>query len=179
MFVSNAPPRDVFNVYKAGTNAGATASIAAVSGKQIYLNSIHGFTDQSTIIEIRNDLTGTLSTTSGDATVTGTGTSFTSELEVGQAVRVTDTSEVLYVSSITSDTEFEATANSSNNEASSAAVVLHAEVKPYYDDTWTADEALINYQFGGGIRSSKGKALDVVILASTANCAINAIGFTL
>lgn len=160
------------HAYKAGTNAGATATISAVSGKRIHLESIHGFNDAATIIEVRNALSGTVATSSGDATVTGTGTAFTTELEAGDTIRVTDTGEILVVSSITSDTSLEATANSSNNEASSAAVRLIAEFKP-------AAAGNINLAINGAIYGSVGKALDIALLSSTADCAVTAVGYTL
>ncbi|HJR01833.1 MAG TPA: hypothetical protein VKA83_09390 [Methylomirabilota bacterium] len=54
--------------------------------------------------------TGTVSTTPGDATVTGAGTSFTTELSVGDAVYLAS-GEIVRVGSITDNTHFEAAQN--------------------------------------------------------------------
>lgn len=98
-----------------------SSSISSSANSPTILKGVCGSNGAgATELIITAKLTGTVSTTSGDATVTGTGTSFTSELEVGDWVYIDDTGELLKVSSITNDTSFEATANSSNNEASSA-----------------------------------------------------------
>lgn len=54
--------------------------------------------------------TGTLVVTSGDATVSGTGTIFSTELAAGSVLTTTDGTTIGFVSSITSDTELELTA---------------------------------------------------------------------
>jgi len=53
--------------------------------------------------QLTETITGTVSTTLGSATLTGTGTAFTTELGVGQQILVGD--EIFFVRSITSDTE--------------------------------------------------------------------------
>ena len=156
--------------YAAGTTGGCTATLTPASTKRAYLSSIFGFNDEAGVIEVRNALTGTVSTTSGDATVTGTNTLFLTELEVGDAVRVTDTSELLYVSSITSNTAFEATANSGSNEVSSAAVRFLGEFG-------TAASAPLDINIDGGLWGSYGKALNVVIINSSADCALTILGY--
>jgi hypothetical protein len=158
--------------YTAGTNAGATSTLPVVTGKRIYLESINGFNDAATIIEVRNDLTGTVATANTDETVTGTGTLFTKELEVGDTVRIQTTNEILIVDSITSDTSFEATVASGNTASGKVCTRLVAEFKP-------SAAGNINIQVGGGLYSSTSRALDVVMLASTADCALTAVGYTL
>jgi|TARA_Y100000310_G_scaffold90528_2_gene87817 hypothetical protein len=160
------------SVYKAGTNAGATATLLAVSGKTIYLESISGFNDAAAIIEVRNSLTGTIAITNTDATITGTGTAFTTELIVGDTIRHTDSAEVFIVDSITNDTSLEATVAASSTDASSAAVRLVAEFKP-------AAAGNINIVVGGSLFGSRGTTLDVALLSSTADCSITATGYTL
>jgi hypothetical protein len=158
--------------YKAGTNAGASISLTAVSGKSIFLESINGFNDAATIIEVRNDLTGTIAIANTDATITGTGTFFTKELSVGNTIRHTDSGQVFEVLSIASDTSLEATTNASSTDVSSAAVRLIAEFKP-------SAAGNINITVGGAMWSSSGKALDIALLTSTADCSITATGYTL
>lgn len=65
------------------------------------------------------DGTGTIATTDTDATVTGTGTAFTTELAVGYKVK-TAGGQILEVDSITDDTHFEATAAATADEATAA-----------------------------------------------------------
>lgn len=156
--------------YAPGAGSGCTATLTPDSDKRAYLSYIFGFNDEAAVIEVRNALTGTLSTTSGDATVTGTGTLFLSELEPGDSIRVTDTSEVLVVSSITDDTHFEATANSGSNEASSAAVRMLAEFS-------TVANAPLDIQVNGALWSSYGKPLTIALLSSTSDCSLTVTGY--
>lgn len=172
MFNSAACAYNLQSFLAIGTTAGCTVTLNAVTGKRLYLDSIHGFNDKKSVLEIRNDLTGTVSTTTGDATVTGTGTLFLTELVVGDTIRVTDTSEVLKVLSIASNTSLEATTNASNNEASSALVRLIAR------QITGVDEA-IDYHCNGALWSSIGKSLTVALLTSTADCSLTVTGFNL
>lgn len=74
--------------------------------------------------------TGTVSTTSGSATITGTNTIFT-DLRPGQQIIISDTSEVLTILSIASATSMSATANAANTEASSAyRIIIVADGDP-------------------------------------------------
>lgn len=172
MFNSAASAYNLQSFLSIGTNAGCTVTLNAVSGKRTYLDSIHGFNDKKSVLEIRNDLTGTVSTTTGDATVTGTNTLFLTELVVGDTIRVTDTSEVLKVLSIASNTSLEATTNASNNEASSALVRLIARQITVTNET-------IDYHCNGAMWSSIGKSLTVDLLTSTADCSLTVTGFNL
>jgi len=172
MFSSAASAYNLQSFFANGTNAGCTVTLNAVTGKRLYLDSINGFNDKKSVLEIRNDLTGTVSTTTGDATVTGTGTLFLTELVVGDTIRVTDTSEVLKVLSIASNTSLEATTNASNNEASSALVrLINRQI--------TEVDKPFNFNCGGAMWSSIGKSLTVALLTSTADCSLTVTGFNL
>ena len=167
----NASPKQLTK-YKAGTTTGAEVSLTAVTGKRIYLESLMGFADVATIIEVRNDLTGTLATTNTDATVTGTSTLFTTELVVGDTIRIGVTNEILEVLSITSNTSLEATTNSGFSQATTASERIIGEYK-------LAAAGNIAIPVGGAFYSSVGRGLDVKILTSTADCAITASGYSL
>jgi hypothetical protein len=160
--------------YAAGTTLGASVVLTPDSDKRIYLAHIFGFTDSvnPAIVEVSNALTGTVSTSLGSPTVTGTGTNFTNELEVGDTIRITDTSEVLVVLSITSNTVLTATTNSANNELSSAAVRLIAEFS-------TEVSKNFNEKIDKNLWGSYGKAVTVALSASVADCAITASAFNL
>ena len=64
-------------------------------------------------------LTGTLATTAGSATVTGAATAFTTELKVGDVIRIDDTGETLKVTAIASATSLTVDQVAENTEASS------------------------------------------------------------
>lgn len=88
---------------------------------------------------------GTIAVTNADATVTGTGTTFTDDLQVNDTIQIDGTKEVLRVLSITSDTELEATSTAVTSKSGSAWFVLP-------DDIVTASEftsayLLIIYKF--------------------------------
>lgn len=174
IFKSNIVVQNVEDQWGRGTNAGCSITLSAVAGRQRYLDTCTGFTDKvgGSVIEARTALTGTLSTTVGDATVTGTNTLFTTELEAGRLIRITDTSEYLTVLSITDATHFEATATSGSNEASSGAFMIAGRTS-----VDTANENF-NWTPQGAVKSVAGQALTVVILESTAACFANGVGFT-
>jgi hypothetical protein len=71
-------------------------------------------------------LTGTVDTTSGDATVTGTGTAFDTELAVGDIINIVGITGNLQVASIASATSLELTANASATVAGAAATQINA-----------------------------------------------------
>lgn len=67
-------------------------------------------------------LTGTVAKASGSPTITGTGTSFTTELSIGQVVTIPGTAvEVAIVSAITDNTHFTASANMANTASGQTA----------------------------------------------------------
>jgi hypothetical protein len=156
---------------KFGTTSGASITVPATSGRSTYIESIHGANDLNhCTVEITSPLTGKLSTTTGDATVTGTGTDFINELYVGACVKVGDTSEILYVSSITDATHFEATANSGSNETSSDAVLFMASIE--------YGRGNIDDHFNGGFRGIRGKSVIVNMTDSTSACSLMVSSYT-
>ena len=153
---------------KFGTTTGASITVPAVTGKHIFINAIHGANDLNhCTIEMTSPLSGTLSTTSGSATVTGTSTDFVNELYVCACVKVTDTSEILYVSSITDATHFTATANSSSNEASSAAVLFMFSAE--YERGHIDDHFANGHP---GYKGVYGKSVTVNMTDSTSACSL-------
>lgn len=153
---------------KFGTTDGASITVPAVTGKHIYIGAIHGATDlNQCTIEMTSPLSGTLSTASGDATVTGTGTDFINELYVGACVKVSDTSEILYVSSITDATHFEATANSNNDEASSSAILF------MFSGEYSRGNIDAHFANGHpGFKGVYGKSVTVNMTDSTNTCSL-------
>ncbi len=101
------------NINDAGTNTIYSSQLT----QQDVLRS-----DASEFVSSRStDLTGTVAVTAASPTVTGTGTAFTSELEVGDNIIITDTTEQYTVLSIASDTSLTLTADVTTADASSAA----------------------------------------------------------
>jgi hypothetical protein len=150
---------------KFGTTDGASITVPAQTGKSVYVDAIHGATDLNhCLIEVTSPLSGTVATTSGSATVTGTGTDFINELYIGACIRVADNSEVLYVSSITSKTSFTATANASNNESSSTAVLFLASTE--------YSKGMIDNVYNPGFRSVYGKSITVNMTDSSSACSL-------
>lgn len=85
------------------------------------------------------NLTGTVSKASGSATITGSGTSFTTELSVNQVVAVPGTAvELFVVKTITDDTHFTAWANAANTASGQTAtrrndcIAIPAGLAGYY-----------------------------------------------
>jgi hypothetical protein len=163
--------RNIFNSgLKVGTNAGVTATLAGISGSKIKLVAAIGESDLLTNVEIRKELTGLVSTANGDATVTGTGTLFLTELAAGDKVRITDTGELLTVLSVTNNLAFEATANSGSTEASS-------KIYKIEDITAAAANApVLPWLIPGLIESISGLGLQVALLSSTTDCHLTAYG---
>ena len=77
---------------------------------------------------------GTIATTAGSTAIVGTGTTFTTELQVGSVLYVTDTSESQVVKSITDDTNLTVGAAFGQTDASSA--YTHRTPKEYYWDSF-------------------------------------------
>jgi hypothetical protein len=154
-----------------GTNAGVITTVPAESGKIKYISAVHGATDKNhATIEIYSPISGTVATTSGSKTVTGTGTDFINELYVGACIRINDNSEILYVDTITSKTAFEATANSANNEASSGAVLLLASME--------YTKGSIDGHFDRGFRCVMGKSISAKITESTSACSLGVSAYS-
>lgn len=80
--------------------------------------------------------TGTVSVSSGQTTVTGVGTSFSSQLSVGDAIRI-DTSSYVYgtVAAIANNTSLTLAAAASAAKSGKTFVKLVANTTPYTDDT--------------------------------------------
>lgn len=75
---------------------------------------------------LKTTITGTVATSSGSATLTGTGTSFTADLRVGSNIRVVDTTEVFRVMAIASDTSLTLDRNAGSTDASSTLEAMEA-----------------------------------------------------
>ncbi|QHT71042.1 hypothetical protein GXP67_32520 [Rhodocytophaga rosea] len=78
----------------------------------IYINCTTGPTNYITNGKFDNTLTGKVSASTGSTTVTGTGTSFTTQLRVGRRLYSSPDSLLGTISSITSNTQLTLTANS-------------------------------------------------------------------
>jgi len=170
MTIGRLPLRNITESgMQVGTNAGVICTLAGVTGSKLKLADIIGESDANTVVEIRKELTGTVSTAVGDATVTGTGTLFTTELAAGNQVRITDTGELLTVSSVTTALAFEATGNSGNNEASSKIYKIVAKFSILASDKMPDITP-------GMIESISGLGLQVAILTSTTDCHLNIWG---
>lgn len=111
--------------------------------------------DQSTSagVKVVNGITGqgTIALTSGDATVTGTGTSFTTQVEANDKIRV---GGVTYtVLSVTNDTALELTANAGANVSTTAYKIIPVEqdatvfATPYTAFSGTNALAIAQYVF--------------------------------
>lgn len=154
-----------------GTNAGVVTTVPAESGKIKYISAVHGATDKNhATIEIYSPISGTVATTSGSKTVTGTGTDFVNELYPGACIRVNDNSEILYVDVITSKTAFTATANASNNETSSGAVLLLASIE--------YTKGSIDGHFDRGFRGVRGQSISAKITESTSACSLGVSAYS-
>lgn len=105
-----------------------------------------GSTSQPTITSSR-DLTGTCAVTNDDATVTGSGTSFTTELEVGSKITIATVD--YQVLSIASDTSLELTANYAGTNASGL-TVAHKFIKWSSNNSGKAPAA---YSIISGVRN--------------------------
>lgn len=96
--------------------------------------------DQSTSagIKVLNAVKGlgTIALTSGDATVTGTGTSFTTQVEAGDKIRVSSTTYT--VLSVTNDTELELTASAGANVPTTTYKIIPAESNVAFTSPYTA-----------------------------------------
>lgn len=148
-----------------GTNAGVVTTVPAETGKVKYISAVHGATDKThAVIEIYSPITGNVATTSGSKTVTGTGTDFVNELYPGACIRVNDNNEILYVDTIASKTSFTATANASNNETSSGAVLLLASME--------YSKGNIDGHFNRGFRGVRGQSISAKITESTSSCSL-------
>lgn len=92
--------------------------------------------------EILVALTGTVAKTNGSATLTGTGTAFTTELSVGMVISVPGgATERAIVSAIASDTSLTVTANFANTSSGqTASRVIHVQYMKLMDGT--ADSVL-------------------------------------
>jgi len=154
-----------------GTNAGVTTTVPAEAGKAKYIDSVHGATDKNhALIEVYSPISGTVATTSGSKTVTGTGTDFINELYPGACIRVNDNTEILFVDVIASATSFTATANASNNEASSGAVLMLASME--------YSKGNIDGQFDRGYRGVIGKSISAKITESTSSCSLTVSSYS-
>ena len=158
--------------YAAGTTGGCSVTLTPDSDKCVYLHSIWGFNDQANIIEIRNALTGTVSTTNTSAAVVGVGTKFLSELSPGDTIRVATSLEVLEVSSIADDTHLTTVAASGSTQATKAIVRLIAEI-----GTPTEVNHPISHFINKGLWGSRGKALTCQIIDSLADCSLTVTGY--
>lgn len=78
--------------------------------------------DANAVSQVESDLTGTYSKTEGSTTMTGSGSEFLTEVNVGDRVRVDD--EVLEVASITSDTVLDTTTKFRTTAAGTTATVI-------------------------------------------------------
>lgn len=154
-----------------GTNAGVVTTVPAEAGKIKYISAVHGATDKNhATIEIYSPISGTVATTSGSKTVTGTGTDFVNELYPGACIRVNDNTEILFVDTITSKTAFTATANASNNEASSGAVLMLASME--------YTKGAIDGHFDRGFRGVRGQSISAKITESTAACSLGVSAYS-
>jgi hypothetical protein len=77
--------------------------------------------------------TGTVSVTALDATVTGSGTSWTTEIAAGQLFTVVGDNEVYEVASVTSDTELELTQPYAGTTASGQSYIVARDFTPLND----------------------------------------------
>ena len=152
------------------TTGGCSVTFAAVSGRNIYLDAVTGFSDANSIIEAKTALTGTLATTV-DPTVVGTNTLFLTELAAGDIVKISDTSEYLEVLSVTTNLAFEATTSAVNVDASSVGHVIAGRSACLANTD-------INWQANGTVKGKEGKALIVALLTSTSAAHINCSTFT-
>lgn len=75
---------------------------------------------------LKTTIAGTVAVTSGSAALTGTSTSFTTELFVGSNIRINDTSEIYRVVSITNNTTATLDRNVTTTDASSTLDVMEA-----------------------------------------------------
>ncbi len=152
-----------------GTNAGIALTLTPASGKSVFLTRIIGYTDKKDFVCAKSTLTGTVSTTSGSAVVTGVGTAFTSQLNVGDVVKVQTSNEYLTVSSIANDTQFTATGNSSSSQSTKAAWKVLFE-------TQTVADVGFDLEFNGDVQGVYNRPVIVEIIGSTARCALTATG---
>lgn len=173
MYHSNAPAKNNKVKQATGTNAGASVTFAAITGKSIYLDKVTGYTDSATsTVEAKTALTGTLATTSGSAVVVGTSTLFLTELALGDVVKIGTTGELMTVSILTDDTHFTATATSGNNQSTIASHVLCGK-------TGAIANTDVNWQANGTVIGKVGKALIVSIMTSASASFIQASTFVL
>ncbi len=155
---------------KFGTTDGVSITVPAKTGKANYIDSIHGTTDLNhCTVEVTSPLSGTVATTSGSATVTGTGTDFINELYVGACIKVADNSEILYVQSIESATSFTATANSANNETTSTAVLFLLSME--------FSKGAVDNHFEQGLRGVYGKSITANMTDSTNACSLTVTAY--
>jgi PKD repeat protein len=125
----------ISKVYEGATASGITTIKSAKESP--YSESLQ-FNNSSS--EVFEDLTGTINVTNNDATVIGVATSFTTELESGQTIRIEGIEYI--VDTITSDTELELT-------------IVYAGST---DTGLTGEEQLINtyfWEFGDGTFSTE------------------------
>jgi hypothetical protein len=98
---------------------------------------------------VKHTLTGTVATSSGDATVTGTGTAFSTELAADDSILIGSTAYT--VLSITSDTSLELTANAAATASAQTLKLVAAAGEDFRpDDTdanWTSVGAVEDANF--------------------------------
>ncbi|MCA1368065.1 hypothetical protein I6F15_11695 [Bradyrhizobium sp. BRP14] len=75
---------------------------------------------------VKTTIAGTVAVTSGSAALTGTGTTFTTQLRVGANVRLTDTGEIYRIASITDNLTATLDRSVTTSDASSALEVMEA-----------------------------------------------------
>ena len=83
-----------------------------------------------TPVRKQSDLNGTITLTAGSATITGTSTSFLTDLQIKpfDHIRVKKTNELLLVSTVTSNTVATATANAVSNTTNSNFFIIPEEI---------------------------------------------------
>lgn len=161
----------ISNLHKIGigTNAGVSLTLTPASNRSVYLTRLIGYTDKKDLVCVKSTLTGTISTTSGSAVVTGVGTAFTSQLSIGDVVKVQTSNEYLTILSIASDTQFTATGNSSSSQSTKAGWKVLFE-------TQTVADVGFDLEFEGDIQGIYNRPVIIEIIGSTARCALTATG---
>lgn len=160
------------HAFGVGTNAGVSLSLTPPSDQRVQLTRIIGFTDKKEHVEVKSTMTGTIATTTSNAVVTGTGTKFLSELQIGDYIKVSDTNEYLKVLSIASDTSFTATATPANIASGKIGSKMLCEIQ-------TVADVSFDLEFNGDIQGLLGRPVVVIILSSTSKARLTATGRSL